>query len=146
MGSRLHGADVSRDVGERAAIEQVVADVRRVELLLVVQLAGAAADAQAAVPGDDLADEPALALDGSALAALEADERQAQLVEVIALAPRQERHQRLRLRAVQAVGVFLVANENFVSGASDTRVTDGEGVAGGDLRIAPQRAAQSGNR
>ena len=47
-------------VRERAAVEQEVADVGGVELLLVVQLAGSAADAEAAVARDDPPDEPAL--------------------------------------------------------------------------------------
>ena len=128
-----------RDVGERAAVEQVVADVRRVELLLVVQLAGAAPDAQAAVAGDDLADEPALALD-VALAALEADERQAQLVEVIALAPRQERHQRLRLRAVHRRRRLLGGERELRLGRVGHARDGRRGVAGGDLPHRAQRA------
>ena len=45
-----------------------------------------------------------------------------------------------------AVGVFLVANENFVSGASDTRVTDGAASPAAISRIALSARGQSGNR
>ena len=89
-----------RDVGWSPAVEQEVANVRRVELLLVVQLAGAPADAQPAVALDDPLAE--LALGGHVVgASLVADEREAHRVQVPAPAP-EERLKRLRLDAVGA--------------------------------------------
>ena len=44
------------------------------------------------------------------------------------------------------VGVFRVANENAVSAASDTRVTDGEASLAAMSRMAARPAAQLGNR
>jgi hypothetical protein len=44
------------------------------------------------------------------------------------------------------VGELRVANENAVSGASDTRVTDGEASLAAMSRMAATPAAQVGNR
>ena len=112
------------DVGQRAAVEQVVADVGRVELLLVVELAGTRTDAEAAVALDDPPDELALCGD-VVLGALVADERQAHGLEVEVAASLEVRREGLRLDPVDRGRVFLVAKENCVSFASDTRVTDG---------------------
>jgi len=70
-----------RDVGEGADVEEEVAQVGGVELLLVVQRAGALAELDAAVLADDLADRRLVGLDPGA-AALVADVAEAGLVQV----------------------------------------------------------------
>ena len=91
------------------------------------------------------ADELALRAD-VVLGALVADERQAHGLEVEVAAPLQVLVRALDLTRSIGDGSFLVAKENCVSFASDTRVTDGDASLAAMSCIAARALGQSGKR
>src|SRR5699024_10981936 len=94
-----------RHVGEGADVEEEVAQVGRVELLLVVQRAGALAELDAAVLADDPPDRRLVGLDAGA-AALVSDVAKAGLVQVPA-ALLEEAEQAVLDRLLRALGRLL---------------------------------------
>ena len=131
-----------RHVGERAAVEQEVADVRGVELLLVVQVAGPASDAQPAVAVDD---------PPPSFAARARGRRRPRSRRTTGTSRRGRSRagaagsacSAFDLRGRASEPSFFVANEKRVSWPSETRVTDGEASPAAISCMAGQRLRPS---